>query len=155
MQALRTTDYGLCAYHANNDVVDHQVVSMEFKNGATATLTVNAFNYGGRYIRIHGTKGELMAHMSSTEIELFIFEGKKKMKVPVLKTDETINGGHGGGDEGIIKELYEYLSGEYTGYRAADLKTSVYNHMIGFAAEEARLNRSVVNVSEVIKGYGI
>lgn len=155
MQALRTTDYGLCAYHANNDVVDHQVVSMEFKNGATATLTVNAFNYGGRYIRIHGTKGELMAHMSGTEIELFIFEGKKKMTVPVLKTDETINGGHGGGDEGIIKELYEYLSGEYTGYRAADLKTSVYNHMIGFAAEEARLNRSVVNVSEVIKGYGI
>ena len=77
------------------------------------------------------------------------------MTVPVLKTDETINGGHGGGDEGIIKELYEYLSGEYNGYRAADLKTSVYNHMIGFAAEDARLNRSVVNVGEVIKEYGI
>ena len=56
MQTLHSTDYGLCAYHGNNDVVDHQVVSMEFNGGATATLTVNAFNYGGRYIRIHGTK---------------------------------------------------------------------------------------------------
>ena len=76
LEALRTTDYGLCVYHAHNNVADHQVVSMEFAGGATATLTVNAFNKGGRYIRIYGTKGELFAHMKDTEIRVFDFSRK-------------------------------------------------------------------------------
>ena len=155
MEALRTTDYGLCAYHAHNDVLDHQVVSMEFEGGATANLTVNAFNKGGRYIRLYGTKGEIYAHMKDKEIQVYDFETKKTTLVPVVKVDETINGGHGGGDGGIIRELYEYLSGSYTGFRAADIDISVRNHMIGFAAEEARHNRTVVDVQEVIQKYGM
>lgn len=154
LQALRNTDYGLCVYHANNDVVDHQVVNMEFADGATATLTVNAFNKGGRYIRIYGTEGELYAHMADQEIRVYSFRDQKTAVIPVLKTEESINGGHGGGDEGIVKELYEYLSGSYTGYRAADVHTSVKNHLIGFAAEQARHERIVVSMDEVMRQYG-
>ena len=155
LQALKTTDYGLCVYHANNDVLDHQVVSMEFEGGITANFTVNAFNKGGRYIRIYGTKGELFAHMADTEIKVFQFEGSKSYTVPVLETDETINGGHGGGDEGIIRELHQYLSGSYTGYKAADIQISVKNHIIGFAAETARKNGTVEDVSKTIEKYGL
>ena len=155
MTALKTTDYGLCVYHCDNDVLDHQVVNMEFEGGATATLTVNAFNKGGRYIRVYGTKGELYAHMKENEIKIYSFETKEIMVVSTAKADETINGGHGGGDQGIIKELYEYLSGCYTGFRAADVDISVRNHMIGFAAEKARHERSVVNVEEMLKDYGM
>ena len=154
-QALDTTDYGLCVYHANNDVLDHQVVSMEFAGGVTANFTVNAFNKGGRYIRIYGTKGELFAHMADTQINVYTFDGGKSFTVPVLATDETINGGHGGGDEGIIRELYQYLSGSYTGYKAADIQTSVKNHLIGFAAETARKNGTVENVAKTIEQYGL
>ncbi len=153
--ALRTRDYGLCAYRANNNVADHQVVAMEFRSGATATLTVNAFNKGGRYIRIYGTKGELMAHMKDTEIQVYSFETQKTTLYPVLKTEESINGGHGGGDEGIVKELYQYLGGSYTGYRAADVQTSVRNHLIGFAAEEARHGKCVMDMDRVYGLYGM
>lgn len=155
MEALRTTDYGLCAYHAHNDVVDHQVVSMEFAGGATANLTVNAFNKGGRYIRLYGAKGEIYAHMKDQEIQVYDFESKKTTMVPVVKVDETINGGHGGGDNGIVRELYEYLSGHYSGFRAADIETSVRNHLIGFAAETARHTHTVVDVEEVLREYGM
>lgn len=155
LQALNTTDYGLCVYHANNDVLDHQVVSMEFEGGVTANFTVNAFNKGGRYIRIYGTKGELYAHMADTQIQVYTFDGGKSFTVPVLKTDETINGGHGGGDEGIIRELYDYLSGNYTGYKAVDIQTSVKNHLIGFAAETARKSGTVEDVLNTIKQYGL
>ena len=155
MLALQTTDYGLCVYHANNDVLDHQVVSMEFEGGATANLTVNAFNKGGRYIRLYGTKGEIYAHMRDQEIQVYNFETKQTTMVPVTKVDETINGGHGGGDGGIIREMYTYFSGNYQGFRAADLDISIRNHIIGFAAEEARHTRTVVDVAEMLEKYGI
>ena len=154
LQALHQTNYGVCVYHSDNDLVDHQTVNMEFEGGATATLTMNAFNKGGRYIRIYGTKGELFAFMKDKEIQVFSFEGNKSWTVPVLETEESINGGHGGGDEGIIKELYAYMSGSYTGYRAADIETSVRNHMIGFAAEQARHNKTVVSLDTFLKEIG-
>ncbi len=154
MTALKITDYGLCVYHANNDVLDHQVVSMEFEGGATANLTVNAFNKGGRYIRIYGTEGELYAHMADTQIRVYTFADNKVQMIPVMKTEESINGGHGGGDEGIIKELHEYMSDAYTGFRAADVTTSVKNHLIGFAAEQARHGKRVVSMDEVMASYG-
>lgn len=154
MQALKTTDYGLCVYHANNDVVDHQVVNMEFEGGITVSFTMNCFNKGGRYIRIFGTKGELMADMTDSTIKFYSFDDKEYHEIPVTKQEESILGGHGGGDLGIVKELYEYLSGEYTGYRAADIATSVKNHFIGFAAEKSRHNNTVESIDEFMKSYG-
>lgn len=40
IQALQETDYGKCVYQLDNNVVDHQVVNMEFENGATATFSM-------------------------------------------------------------------------------------------------------------------
>lgn len=155
LEALRTTDYGLCVYHANNDVVDHQVVNMEFDGGITVSFSMNCFNKGGRYIRIFGTKGELYANMSDKEITVFTFADRQLRSIPVAKTEESILGGHGGGDLGIIQELYDYLSGNYTGYCAADITTSVKNHFIGFAAEQARHSGTVVDVDEFFQQYGL
>jgi predicted dehydrogenase len=154
LQALKTTDYGLCVYHANNDVVDHQVVNMEFEGGITVSFSMNCFNKGGRYIRIFGTKGELMADMKESTITFYSFADKQNHDIPVSKQEESILGGHGGGDVGIVKELYEYLSGSYTGYRAADIVTSVKNHFLGFAAEKSRRNGTVESIDEFMASYG-
>jgi predicted dehydrogenase len=154
MEGLRNTNFGACVYYAGNNVVDHQVVNMQFEGGATATLIMNAFNKGGRYIRIFGTKGELYANMSDTEITVFSFEDGETKKVTVEKIDESITGGHGGGDYGIVKELYEYLEGSYTGYCAADIDISVKNHIIGFAAEEARHTDTVQDIVRFSKEHG-
>jgi len=154
MKALKTTDYGLCVFHANNDVVDHQVVNMEFEGGVTVSFTMNAFNKGGRYIRIFGTKGELYANASDSEITVYTFEDKKTDKIPVKVVEESILSGHGGGDSGIIYELYEYLSGSYSGYRAADIDISVKNHLLGFAAEKARKSGTVEDIDKYFNDYG-
>lgn len=154
LQALKTTDYGLCVYHANNDVVDHQVVNMEFEGGVTVSFTMNAFNKGGRYIRIFGTKGELMANMTDSTIQVYSFETKQWTDVPVTATEESIIGGHGGGDVGMVKEMIEFMQGEYTGYRCADIFTSVKNHLIGFAAERSRHNGTVEDMDAFMAEYG-
>lgn len=148
IEGLVHTNFGACVYHANNDVVDHQVVNMEFEGGATASLTMNAFNKGGRYIRIFGTKGELYANASDTEITVFTFDKQEIQKIQVEETEESIAGGHGGGDYGIIEELYDYLNGDYNGYCAANIDISVKNHLIGFAAEKARCQNTVENITD-------
>ena len=128
---------------------------MEFAGGATATLTVNAFNRGGRYTRVYGTKGEFFAFMSDDEIIVRTFLDKKKHSVPVVRTEESIAGGHGGGDYGIVADLYEYLCGNEVEFGASEIGISVENHMMGFAAEESRRERTVVSLDEFCARNGL
>ncbi len=148
--AITNTQYGKCVYKCDNDVVDHQTVNMLFEDDITVTFTMNAFNKGGRYIHIMGTKGDLHAALDKdTPITLYDFAKDKTETIPLVAADG-INGGHGGGDYGIIKTLYEYLIGEYNGKSIPEIKESYYNHLITFAVEESRLTGKVVDVEEYI-----
>lgn len=150
-KTLRTTQYGKCVYKCDNDVVDHQTVNMLFEDDITVTFTMNAFNEGGRFIHIMGTKGELRAALDGkkTPITLYDFETKQTLEIPIVAKDG-IQGGHGGGDEGIVASLYDYLQGQYEGCSVSDIRTSVNNHLIVFAAEQARATGSVVDFDEYV-----
>ncbi|MGG1878943.1 Gfo/Idh/MocA family oxidoreductase [Paenibacillus cisolokensis] len=43
LKALETGPYGRCVYKLDNDVCDHQVTLIEFKNGVTATFNLSGF----------------------------------------------------------------------------------------------------------------
>jgi hypothetical protein len=91
--------------------------------------------------------------MSDTEITVHTFADNKKQTVSVQETEEAITGGHGGGDKGMVFELYDYLTGSYDGFSVADIDVSVYNHMLGFAAEESRHESTVVDIDEFCKKH--
>lgn len=61
-----------------------------------------------------------------------------------------ITSGHGGGDDGIISSLYEYLTGQYNGKSISDIRVSADNHLLVFAAEEARKHGTVVDFEEYV-----
>lgn len=152
-EALKNTQYGKCVYKCDNDVVDHQTVNLLFEGGITATFTMNAFNKGGRFIHIMGTKGELHAAIDGeTPISLYDFKTKTTKEYNIISSDG-INAGHGGGDHGLIVTLYDYLDENYNGYLASGIATSVYNHLIVFAAEESRLTNTVVDMNEFIARF--
>lgn len=154
--ALRTSEYGKCIYKCDNDVVDHQTVNMLFEDDITVTFTMCAFNKGGRYIHIMGTKGELWGALNSEEkpITVYDFETKTTQEYAVAGK-EGITNGHGGGDHGIVRALYDYLMGQYEGFSVSNIRTSVNNHMLVFAAEHSRKTGTVVDLEEYTKSLVI
>lgn len=155
LQALKTGPYGRCVYACDNDVVDHQVVNFEFEGGVTVSFTMNAFNEGGRNIRIFGTKGELYASMTTNTIEIFSFDTKSKTTYELDKIGENIGSGHGGGDFGIMRDVINYFAGVSQNKSISDIRTSYLNHIIAFAAEHSRLTGTVVNIDDFSDGIEI
>lgn len=101
-QALREGPYGRCVYACDNDVVDHQVVAMEFGSGATATFTMTAFTErADRQTRIFGTRAELRGDGRS--LRVYDFLTRTEEDVPLDRAGEMdAAGGHGGGDAGLM-----------------------------------------------------
>ena len=151
-KSLMESNYGKCVFHCDNDVVDHQTVNMLFEDDITVTFTMNAFNTGGRYINIYGTKGEIRAALKGdTPIRVYDIVSKETEEIPSSGTDGIV-GGHGGGDSGIIVTLYKYMTGDYTGNSVPTIQESCYNHLVTFAADHARKAGTVVDVEEYING---
>ena len=153
---LSKTQYGKCVFKCDNDVVDHQVVNLEFESGAVASFNMCSFNEGGRYIRIMGTKGEIYGDMKHNTLDYFDFRtGKHTLINPnELGLDDSITNGHGGGDYGIVETLYEYLANDFGGDMLSEIVISISNHLIVFAAEKSRLEKKVVNMDEFCKEVG-
>lgn len=162
---LNETNYGVCVFQCDNDVVDHQTVNLEYENGETVVFTMSPFVFGGRRIHIMGTKAELISTDFDT-IELFTYcdedpasdryqhNRRDIIKTSELAIDQTIVGGHGGGDNGIMKDLYELLAEGKQSTSLSDIRTSVANHLTVFAAEESRLNGGqTVDVDSFLKKF--
>jgi predicted dehydrogenase len=145
MDALREGPYGRCVYHCDNDVVDHQVVSMEFPSGITASLTMNGHSHEeGRTLRIDGSQASLLAKFSFHHSFIEIHD-HRSMKVDVINFPSNVEQvGHGGGDYGIMRDFIENLQhNKNTGISARE---SLESHFMAFAAEHSRLTQTIVDL---------
>lgn len=145
MEKLKTTDYGKCVYRCDNNQCDHYAMVMKFKGGLTAGFNMEAFtSYSGRYTRIMGTKGDIVGDMKKFTVTDFL-----TAKQSVWNDDvSTLPGysSHAGGDWGIVKDFVLAVSNHDDKYLSGTIDVSVESHIIGFRAEEGRLNAKVVNI---------
>lgn len=144
VNALKKGPYGRCVYKCDNDVVDHQVVNLEFEGGATVSFTMCAFTYeGSRIMNIMGTKGQIVCDMEKNEIEVrdFLTGNKTKHTVKIGTS------GHSGSDEKFMKGFLKTVEtdGAFTLSSAA---MSVESHLIALAAEESRISGKTVYMDE-------
>lgn len=147
-KALNDTQYGKCVFKCDNDVVDHQTVNMLFEDDITVTFSMNAFNKGGRFMHIMGTDGEIhVAVDGKSPMEIYSFETKETETVNLI-TGNSILSGHGGGDSGIVKALYDYLVGDCKGCSIPEIRESYYNHLITFAAEKSRTEGKIIDIDD-------
>ncbi|MBO4343657.1 MAG: Gfo/Idh/MocA family oxidoreductase [Clostridia bacterium] len=156
-EKLKTSPYGRCVYHCDNDVVDHQTVNMLFSNGKIATLTMSAFNKGGRFTVFMGTKGELRANMETQSVVFYDFATRETTELYTSESnfDQTIGGGHGGGDAGIMEDLYEMIVNDNPSDSISDISVSCMSHLICFAAEESRILNTVVNMNWYLEAMAL
>ena len=144
---LKSSPWGRCVYRCDNDVVDHQVVSVEMRNGVTATLTMTAFDQG-RTLEIHGTRASLRGgspfqEAGTPELWLRDHETGKAEPIEIVQTTSpgaTGYAGHGGGDWGLINALDQMFRGPESLPPGLD---GLAGHRLAFLAEKSRLTRAV------------
>ncbi|MEP2776269.1 MAG: Gfo/Idh/MocA family oxidoreductase [Luteolibacter sp.] len=136
---IKTSPWGRCVYHCDNDTVDHQVLAVEMENGITATLTMTAFDLG-RTLEIHGTHGSLRGgspfqDAGTPELWFRDHRSGKLEPVPVVEPDASGYAGHGGGDFGLVNALDGLLQGPQALAPGLD---GLAGHRLAFLAEKSR-----------------
>lgn len=136
LKALQEGPYGRCVYACDNDVVDHQVVNLQYENGVTVSMTMCAFTDNcERIINIMGTKGQIRGNMEENTIEYRNFAtGEQQifhLRIP--------SGNHSGSDVSMMKDFTSLISSGNTESRTS-AERSVESHLIALAAEESRLS---------------
>jgi predicted dehydrogenase len=145
-EALRDGPYGRCVYACDNDVVDHQVVALEFPGATTATFTMTAFSKSAnRSTRLFGTRGELTGDGQTIRVYDFLTRAER-LVTPSSAGAMTAAGGHSGGDAGLMDAFTAAVA---TGNRElirSGPRESLASHLAVFAAERARLNGTVETI---------
>jgi len=137
--ALQEGRYGRCVWACDNDVVDHQVVSLRYAGGVTANLTMTAFTeMRDRVTRIYGTRGELRGDGETIEVYSFLTRETSRHEVG------DVTGRHGGGDEAIMGDFIAAVAAGDPALVPTSPRVALESHRIVFAAEVARHEDRVV-----------
>ncbi len=143
--ALRDGPYGRCVYACDNDVVDHQVVALEFSGGVTGTFTMTGFTpHMDRQTRIFGTRGYLDGDGTVVRVHDFTSESTEVIGVESegIDTEE----GHGGGDAELMAAFTSAVETGDPAHILSGPAESLESHRAVFAAERSRLSGSVERV---------
>jgi predicted dehydrogenase len=140
LHAIETGPYGKCVWHADNDVVDHQVVVMEFEGGATATCTLTGYSAtNGRRTRLQGTHGEMLFDEADGTITIKRFNGNDE---EIFRTDQPIS--YHPEDQDIVDDWLSSVL--FSTSVVVDATEALRTHAVVFAAEISRKERRTVEI---------
>ncbi|MFB4281939.1 Gfo/Idh/MocA family protein [Nonomuraea sp. MTCD27] len=146
LEALRTGPYGRCVYACDNDVVDHQVVNLEFEGGGTASFTMTGFTPAlHRQTRIFGTRGSIDGDGDRLTVHDFV-TGRTETVETSPTGDATARGGHGGGDEALVEAFLTAVATRDGSTILSSPGESLHSHLIAWAAERSRLTGETVSL---------
>ncbi|UVI33652.1 Gfo/Idh/MocA family protein [Paenibacillus spongiae] len=146
-KAIKEGPYGRCVFRCDNDVVDHQVVTMQFQKGVTAAFTMTAFTQeSSRTFKIMGSEGEIRGHLEKNEIDLLLFSGQRERIVP-----PRLEGGHSGGDYGMVRDIIQLLRDREVLQESSHGRVSAQSHMLAFAAEHSRMTGQTVVFEDYVR----
>ncbi len=153
-----------CVFRPEIDIEDTMNVIVRYKTGTTLSYSLNAFNaWEGYQIAFNGTKGRIEhqiveqaftagatlppgAEKDAVKTRLIPLRGAPREIEPWTGT-----GGHGGGDEVMLREVFGQAEPDKY-KRAADERSGLYSILIGAAANRCFSSGRAVNIAELVKG---
>jgi predicted dehydrogenase len=148
-------NFGKCVWDFERDGnVDHQCVTVNFKNGATGVFSlIGGTPKSERNIHIIGTKGEIKGEFSTQEYTLRLINPKEETGYTETTYNSQITGDyagergeHGGGDVRLIADFCNALETGEKSISCTEIMDSIKSHMIVYKAEESRKNNCIVTL---------
>jgi len=157
-----------CVFRPDIEIEDTMNVIVTYENNVTMSYSLNAFNaWEGYYIVFNGTKGRI-----EHKIEEQVSTSGDGSVPGAIKGDGTYiriyplrqaayeekvwtgQGGHGGGDDVMLKELFsgERISDKYL--RAADQRAGAYSVLVGIAANRCFTTGQPVRIADLVSNIG-
>ena len=159
VEFLKKDVYGQCVYKTDMDIVDRQCVSVEFENGAIATLNmVGGTSKAGRHIHIICEYGEIVGYVEESKITLRVFDREDVKYIEEIidcsKEYERGDGdnsiaGHYGGDYFLMRDAVRYFNGVSESVSVTKIEDSLNGHYICYAAEISRKESRTLDFSEL------
>lgn len=138
-ESLKTDNvHGKCIFKTDANVVDRQMVTLQFKDGSVASHgMIVGVAKAGRDIHIVGSLGEIQGFLEDNKFVV------RKYNPVTLKYDErTVDlvlsadvGLHSGGDRGLVNDFIDLInapSGD-----SSVIEESVYGHLAVYCADES------------------
>jgi len=147
MQALKDGPFGRCVFKCDNNVVDTQIVNMEYENGVNVSFSMTAYTEECyRTIHITGTKGELEGNLETNKFTIKDFNSGKLDIVNV----STVSDRHSGGDYYLMTDFIKLVrEGNLSG--RTSVRDAVDSHVMCFAAEKSRKEGKIIKIEEYKK----
>jgi predicted dehydrogenase len=145
LRVVQNAAPGLCVWHAGNDVVDHQVVMMEFAGGETATCTLTGYSAtNGRRIRLQGTLGELLLDEAGSTISLKKFAEDEPLTFRISTPDT-----YHPEDQEIVDEWLSSIINSTS--VTVDASEALRTHAVVFAAEMSRIEKRTIEMAWLLE----
>lgn len=146
-EAIEHGPYGQCVYNGRNDVVDHQVVNLEYEGGITASFTVTAFTDATfRKSRIFGTRGYVEGDGVTLKVYDFLTDTQRIVETGT-GVGATAADGHGGADGELVRTFINAVASHDTRHLTSGPRQSLESHQVVWAAERSRVSGQTVIVA--------
>jgi len=148
LEALREGPYGRCVYECDNDVVDNQVVNLEFEDGVTSSFSMVSFSQDicVRKTRIFGSQGQLECDGHNITFHNFKGAGRTE-KISLPPSPPTRMTGHSSADYFLMRSFIRAVDKNDPSLVLSGPRETLESHLIVFRAEQARLQGKIVEIN--------
>jgi predicted dehydrogenase len=154
-----------CVFSEQIDIEDSMNLVVNYQNGVKMSYSLNAFMpWEGYIVTFNGSKGRLEHKCEET---VYISgdgsipgalkrEGTTLKVFPHFKPAYSLDiwkteGGHGGGDGPLLKDIFQPEAAEDKYKRAADQRAGAYSILTGIAANHSMASGQLVHIEQLIQ----
>jgi len=141
---IESPDYDMCPFNIDKDIVDHEVVNIEYENKVTVCFTVSMLgNEANRTMVIYGSEATLYSDFAKNTVTV---KYTHPCAEDIYRLPDTTDG-HGGGDLSILNA---FKSAVDNGSSFNEIENGLWSSAITLAAERSLTEKRIVKIDDML-----